>query len=166
MRVLTFHPEWLWAILYLDKDVENRVWKPPEYMVGKEGFSLALHAGQHIGGTSTIYKQQEALVRFFRTIEECGWKSKKVEFKTIFLKDDRLVEFYPLLIQRSKILALTSVKSVSQNYDSPWAIDGQYHWELGEKYILKNPVETRGHQRLWHLPEFARSQIVKELQTA
>lgn len=36
---------------------------------------------------------------------------------------------------------------------SPWAAEGQWHWELANVRPLSRPVPCRGRQRLWRLPD-------------
>lgn len=43
IRGLTLQRPWEWAIFHAGKDVENRTWKPPAYMLEQY---LAIHAGK------------------------------------------------------------------------------------------------------------------------
>lgn len=43
MKALTIKQPWLWAITDLDKRVENRTWKPPQWIIRKH---IALHASK------------------------------------------------------------------------------------------------------------------------
>ena len=43
MRGLTLHQPWAWAIAHAGKNVENRTWAPPAYMIGER---IAIHAGK------------------------------------------------------------------------------------------------------------------------
>ena len=40
-RVLSIRQPWAWAIFELGKDIENRSWKPPNYVIGSR---LLIHA--------------------------------------------------------------------------------------------------------------------------
>lgn len=42
IRGLTLIRPWAWAVAHAGKDIENRTWEPPRYMLG--GF-VAIHAG-------------------------------------------------------------------------------------------------------------------------
>lgn len=46
MKALTLHAPWAWAIAYARKRVENRTWKPPQWIVGQR---IAIHAGRSLG---------------------------------------------------------------------------------------------------------------------
>lgn len=43
MKALSLKQPWLWAITDLDKRVENRTWKPPQWAIGQR---IALHASK------------------------------------------------------------------------------------------------------------------------
>ncbi|HTU63839.1 MAG TPA: hypothetical protein VMF89_35485 [Polyangiales bacterium] len=46
MKALTLHAPWAWAIAHAHKRVENRTWKPPQWIVGQR---IAIHAGRSLG---------------------------------------------------------------------------------------------------------------------
>ena len=44
MKALSIKQPWLYAITDLDKRIENRIWKPPEKIIGQK---IALHAAKY-----------------------------------------------------------------------------------------------------------------------
>jgi hypothetical protein len=43
MKALSIQQPWLWAITDIDKRIENRTWKPPQWIIGER---IALHASK------------------------------------------------------------------------------------------------------------------------
>ena len=46
MRALSIKQPWLYCITDLDKRVENRTWKPPDWIIGQR---IALHSSKKMG---------------------------------------------------------------------------------------------------------------------
>jgi hypothetical protein len=61
MKALTIKQPWLYAITDLTKRIENRSWKPPQWIIGKR---IALHASKadDKGGANSIYQALGILV--------------------------------------------------------------------------------------------------------
>lgn len=70
IQALTIWPEWVWAIMFLDKDREYRGWHPPKDLIGKR---LAIHAGANIGGRKGMKARSEGLEAVARMARRAGW---------------------------------------------------------------------------------------------
>lgn len=48
----------------------------------------------------------------------------------------------------------------------PWAVRGQFHWELDDVRPLPDPVPCRGALGLWRLPEDVEKAVREQLEAA
>ncbi len=164
---LTIWPEWAWAIAHFGKDIENRTWVPPRYIVGKW---LAIHAGAHIGGR----KGDVALLEGLSDLREMAES----------VADERggdsmgggLPEYSELIskIATSAVVAVVKVKGHIYGdamgwYAGPETLnaDGKvvpsYGWELASLIALPVPVKCKGAQGLWPLPVDVLAQVREQL---
>lgn len=78
LRMLTGYPEWFYLMVANDKNGENRTWAPPDDWLARGGW-LALHAGAHIGGSTSKKGQKEALDRTIFTAWYAGGLGDYIE---------------------------------------------------------------------------------------
>lgn len=163
MRALTIWPEWMWSIVHLGKDVENRVYPPPMSVRGKR---IALHAGMHVGGS---YKpKSKNSVFYFDLVRQ---KAEEAGIASEYTKDEqgRKGILWTLPGGDSKILVLeeltlgavmaTSVIRPTWSFCrkgevecSPWAALTQNQWHLDDVKVLSTPIPCSGHQGVWSIP--------------
>ena len=161
MRALTLWPEWAWAIINLDKNVENRVWPGPVY-----NKSIALHAGKKIGGS--LFSESDSVFMMTEKAIEAGWsyqKSSDPWNDGNFEKNGMVVEFSIDAVKNisGRIFALAEIESCIMGSTSAWAAEGQWNWLLKNIHILKNPVPCRGQQGLWYLPSEVEAEVLAEI---
>ena len=127
MKALTLWQPWAHAITHYGKRIENRTWKPPAALVGRD---FAIHAGGRVDGEST------------RDLIEEG----------IFPED-----FNPNSLWRFHVVAVARLaRVVHRALDVPsdqfewWA--GPVGWLFDDLRVLVEPVRCRGKQGLWELP--------------
>jgi hypothetical protein len=154
MRALTLWPEWAWAIAHLGKDVENRIWAPPSWLIGQ---TLAIHAGKNVGGKPGCksYHLGTTLVR--ETAISAG------------LDPSPLAEWVNKLHRElcnatSAVVAVARVEAECERCEpSRWSVEGQRHWRLHDVVALREPVRCRGAQGLWVLPADIETNVREQL---
>ena len=142
MRALTVWQPWADAIAYGDsltgKGAENRPWPAPRWIIGTQ---IAVHAGLRVDHAAVL---------------PCGraWPGPHVPHS------QRV---------RGAVIAVATVAGCHHERQcrgrpcSPWAVAGQYHWELEDRRPLREPVPARGFQRLWRLAVLAESAVRLQL---
>jgi len=158
---LTLWPEWAWAITALGKDVENRVWPAPEWILGKR---IYIHAGAKFGGKHTkIDSAIDAVSSMaMRDHIQIGKLDVGNGAEAIAVKrSGKPMTFTPESdIPRSALVATAVVEGCSYIIPgdeilstgdpiSPWAAWGQYSWRLSDICVLPWPIPMRGYQKLW-----------------
>ncbi len=124
IRGLTLHRPWPWAIVHGGKDVENRTWRPPTWMIGAH---VALHVGLEI--------QREAIPDvLFRG---------RIRTPALHVGE--------LLAHPGHVVAVARIAGVVERSASPWFF-GPYGWQLVDVVELPRPVRCVGSRRLWVIP--------------
>ena len=188
LKGVSIHPEWLFAIRKLGKDVENRNYKPTPAMLklGKDDeWQVALHATASIGGVKGYGTRCHTIQNFVDIVSHTGWSYERHRseddrkpwggthdpwHKVEFIKydcatgDTARVIFRPLQEATSAIVAVAKFGSITTDNPSPWAFPGRVHWELKEVKFFDKPIPSRGRQRLWTLSEDQRGKIAEQLE--
>jgi hypothetical protein len=154
MRALTLWPEWAWAVAHLGKDVENRGWAPPFWVLGQQ---IAIHAGRHVGGKpgARYYLAGTDAVREMAV--RAGLDPGPLA--------DWLNKLHRELCETtSVVVAVARVEAECARYaPSGWAVPGQHHWRLHDVVALPRPVPCRGAQGLWVIPREVEDAVVAQL---
>jgi hypothetical protein len=154
MLALSLWRPWPWAIFHLPprdaKSVENRSWAPPKALVGTR---FAIHAGQRFDDESAeriaeMYqrgplKENPLAVAtgIIGTVTLWGWVHST---ESIFPDNRDLLDHGGRLTREQALRVIRS----------PW-FAGPYGWVLAERQLLRTPVECRGMQKLWRVPDDA-----------
>lgn len=167
MLALTLWPEWTWATMHLDKDLENRDWAPPDEVVGQY---VAIHGGAHIGGRAAKAARLEGLEMVCGSAEIAGWVLDEVVSEAdgrvrIHARRPEAKVGEPTFIVPGAILGVRRLLRVVHESDagdehvrSPWFV-GKYGWVWGERKILAQPIRCLGRQKLWTVPLPLRERI-------
>lgn len=140
-RALSIKQPWLYCITDLTKRIENRTWKPPQFIIGKR---IALHASK-----KTDRFEFDAADSFM--------------FNSDFsLKHMRYEMPYGAIVATAKIAgwvhedgsAHGSSPCIGHMVDDHW-FTGPYGWILEEVYKLPKPIPCKGNLGLWHVPKTA-----------
>ena len=136
MRALTVRQPWAWAIATQGKTVENRTWK-----TAYRGL-IAVHAGTSGEDMDTVLPVGSA-DRRFRAIYAKVKLSRAMAPEAVHLLGGRVVA----------VAELAGCHDDCPGTCSPWAVRGQYHWNLWDIHPLPDPVPCKGMLGLWRLPD-------------
>lgn len=138
LRALTVRQPWAWAIATQGKNIENRTWKTPYRGL------VAIHAGKSGEDMDAVLPVDQA-DRRFRAI-----------YAKVKLSRAMTPEAVHLLCGR--VVAVAELRGChEEEYGGvrcgPWAIPGQWHWNLFDARPLSEPVPCKGALGLWRLPD-------------
>ena len=149
MRALSLHVEWLWAILHLDKRIENRSWAPPAKFVGQR---IALHGTQRTPTADDL----DAMIAAAR---EAGWEVLPHPLYDVGWVFQRPGQRAPVILEgpeladlRGRVAATVLLAGSTSGSAGPWRMPGLVHWDLAEVVAVPGPIIVKGAQRLWRLP--------------
>lgn len=137
MKALSIKQPWLYAITDLDKRIENRTWKPPDWLLGKR---IALHASKQYdnagrmtikeicGGTIVPAKDDLLLGYIVATVRVIGWVNRRGFGTGLGL----------------------SLPSTLVN--DKWFF-GPTGWIFDDVQKLAEPIPCQGALRLWNVPQ-------------
>jgi len=145
MKALSIKQPWLWAITNQDKRIENRTWKPPQWIIGKR---IALHASKRYDnqgrmnikqmiGIMPLPAYELPLGAIVATVKIKGWVNEQ-GFGTG--------------------LGLSLPSTLIEN---KWFV-GPIGW-IFEDIQLINPIVCRGALGLWNVPQEITTQLVASL---
>jgi len=173
MKALTLYPEWLYAILYLNKRVENRPWKPRKSIAGK---LIALHAGAYIGGVRMSKKSMMRGRRPLLDVVEYAISEKWTyedhsgkDGEEYFLYDEGssiIRHMHESTIVKGAIAGVARVDKITRSGGNPppWGVGYQNHWHLSDVVVLTNPVPHGGKLGLWALPNSVTQSVAADLE--
>lgn len=159
LRALTLWPEWAWAVVNLDKRIENRDWKIPV------GEWFALHAGRSFGGRPGRVAESEGVRDVRMMARSAGWTSAitgeicqswSITFRrrneSVVMHDPRCEVYGGNPVQTSAIVGLFRVTAHHGRYAmKPWQASG-FVGNAFDFRPLHEPVPCKGAQGLWRVP--------------
>lgn len=173
VKVLSVKNPFAYSIIYGGKDVENRTWNT-DYRgrlyihVSGEPEPFPDYPDKYVGllnqGEAGLNDLQEKYVNYselFNTFLEslyCKYETSGIqnfENEEQFL-NNILDNRHLWLLQPQRVIGYVDIVDVVKDSQSPWAIDGQYHWILKNPTPLKEPIcSVKGRLGLWNynLPE-------------
>ena len=129
MKALSIKQPWLHCITELDKRVENRSWKPPQWMIGEK---IALHASKGLASKESI-----------------GVASKISGVNLSVVNSVRGAIVATAVVEGWLWhLHLNSMTETERKWFA-----GPFGWVLTEVKKLETPVICRGHLGLWGIPQ-------------
>lgn len=135
MRALTIWQPWVDCILFHGKDVENRGWRPPSYIIGQR---IALHAGKKLDEDGILaLRLSESLI-----LPDSEWDAMEAT--------SRRGAIVGTVIVRGSIS-----RSASRWFHGPWG------WILEDARPLR-PIPCRGAQGLWRMSPELEAEIEKQ----
>lgn len=154
---LTLWPEWVYGIVALGKDIENRGPWLSELLRRYQGRYIAIHAGKNIGGKSGSGVSDYSAVRLvIETASDAGHRFSKRRFEDLAVSErGKIIDS---AIQATR--ALASSIAVVARLGAPlptsypprmegWHATNQIGWTLKDVAVLPRPVLCKGMQGLW-----------------
>lgn len=151
---ITIHRPWPWALLYLPeplrKPIENRRWRPPDFIVGKR---LAIHGGK------TYDDEAEAMIRELveqlaprygldasallrpEAMHAAGLLGSCVIPGHVYVDPETGAR------ARSRHIAVERARSLVESH---W-FAGPYGWVNDSPLVLPEPVPCAGQQKIWRI---------------
>lgn len=157
-KALSIWPEWAWAIVNLDKRIENRTYYLPSTVSGKR---IAIHASKTIGGGLGGKKgAKTAILRMVTAARTAGWLVGGSDiggsFKIRFEKHGTVKFFEEDKIPKGCIVATAkigfSINDKKAFFESLWGDALVEHWPLFDLNVLSAPVPCKGSQSFWSIP--------------
>ena len=170
LPALTLWPEWAFAIAHLGKRVENRVWEPPRWLVGKW---LAIHAGAHIGGRPGRVAVLEGLEAVRDEAARAGVNVRPPLVPAAGEQLDLVVERpsgdVTLTVATRAIVCLARLSHVERVNVGPlsrppWVV-GPVCWRF-DQVIPIEPVAIGGRQGVWDVPRPQLARVRAQIQEA
>lgn len=179
-RALTIWPEWVFAMRYLGKDIENRTWTQASAV----GERIALHAGMYPGGLPG----KRAARRGLRVLGAMALRNRwswmldedvrfmlfhgsgsKIDMGSVEMKIDSDHDTGIPLVTGA-IVGTAVVDSISSPQDGDlncctfrsWGAVGMYHWHLTDFEFFRDPIPARGKQKIWKLDPEQKERVLSE----
>lgn len=151
MRALSIMQPWLNCIAYSDKRVENRLWRAPDWIIGKR---IALAASRqpdwHAPGMAWT---AAGLTSYTPGAPRKAWTASLTLGAVLAVATvTGCHPLYHICNPRGPVTVCTK-----------WSAWGQCHWLLGDVRPLADPVPCKGALGLWHLPEDAEKAVRAQL---
>lgn len=153
---LTLWPEWAYAIVHLEKPVENRNWPFPKVMEGKW---MGIHAGKKIGGSEM--SERDGIECMLRTADLAGVKFEGRRLTS--LSSSAYNQLVAQMIEEVRAqssglvaavrLAKASPPELRDGFMRGWRDLSQWGWQFSQMAPLTAPIQCRGAQGLWRLSE-------------
>lgn len=126
MKVLSIKQPWAYLIACGLKDVENRVWKCPDSMIGQR---ILIHASSSIPELGYYELNEEQ----FKILRESG---KGVPIKNL---------------SYSAIIGECTIEDCVQNYPSIWAEQNVWNFVLKDAVLYDRPIlNVKGKLKFWN----------------
>lgn len=144
IKAVTLYQPWASLIVDLIKNIETRDWSPPAYMLGKK---LAIHAGK--------YRVRDLDLPLLKTVEDLygyNWRSDLpygAVLGTVTLNSTGIVEANDGINAYYRNSPNEVLKSVPVDDYGDFDV-GRHLWFLSNVQKFKNPVEYRGHFKIWN----------------
>jgi hypothetical protein len=164
MPALTLRQPWAFCITHGTKRIENRGWKPPQWLT-----EVAIHAGARSGWDPAAdgHPLVLAALRDYRDkLDSLGTRAARtvgdlIDFGAVVAVAEVRGSHWPLSPIRA--FSRDGRPCAPGAQCSPWAVDTEVHWELGNVRMLPRPVPCRGAQRIWYLPPDVDSAVRAQL---
>lgn len=142
MKALTLWRPWPYAVFRLGKPIDNRPWEPPRSIIGER---IAIHAGK---------KYDEKAAEFIVKVAGLD-EIPKEPYPPGSIVGTVIVEGFYRLDGQTQLFDPTTAEI------SEWAF-GPVCWKWSGIEELAVPIECRGHQRLWDVPEAVERLIAEQ----
>lgn len=153
MRALSIMQPWCSAIAFADKRVENRTWRPPEWITGRR---IALHASKRPDWDAPDMAWTAAGLAPY----EPGAPRKA---RTAGLPLGAVIAVATVTGCHPPY-SICNPTGIPETACTRWSAWGQYHWLLDDVHPLPEPVPCTGALKLWPLPEAVEKAVRAQLE--
>jgi hypothetical protein len=157
LRALTIRQPWATALMWGGKDVENRP-RPIRY----RGL-LLIHAGLAHPDWAE-HQQAEVLAG-----QKFGWLATR----RVSASEVARARFWPehtgalgVILGTLMVTGCHHARVDGEGSCSPWAQDGQWHWQVAAAQPFERAVPCRGRLGLWRLPEDVEKAVREQLEAS
>ena len=141
---LTVHRPFPWAMVHGSKRIENRMWTPPDWLIGKH---LALHAGK-------TWDQDGA--DFVRELEPT-MPGSAADHPIGIIAIVRIIGVIELMQDGTRLAAWWhEAPMASRRPKMRWFV-GRFGWVFDDVVAMDPVIPCRGMQKLWTVPPDALS---------
>lgn len=157
LRAITLWRPWGECIIKGPKDIENRPWEPPPWLIGK---FVAIHAG--------LKYDKEAAVDM---VKQKLWTppSPAVCLHSVIKGVVRVIGFISYLggmtLMGDDVGAMSGENAPPDPFDSPW-FSGHYGWLLSDFVAFPEPVPAKGMLGLWKVKDELRDKVNEQWRKA
>ena len=154
MRAISLWPEWAWAVMHLDKRIENRSWTRPN-MTGR---FVAIHATKYVGGAPGAVAERRGIETMVRSAIGAGWwaglsQPGDTSLMALFKKGDEEVQVDARYLERSAIVGVAQLERFAfGTKPAPWGEVDAWWWHFAQVRRFATPIPMSGRQGLWPLP--------------
>jgi hypothetical protein len=143
---LTLWRPWTALMVVGPKNIENRDWPPPRWLIGKR---LAIHAGLKFDEPG--WQTAQGILRQvgFDPFDGALWQMAQTKGSIV---GTAVVAGY---VVKDDPRAGVNIDAIPGAFNSPWFF-GRYGWLFTERKALPAPVPCRGAMKLWRLPDAVR----------
>jgi len=168
MKALTLKQPWAWAVAHAGKDVENRTWKPHNYLIGQR---IAIHSGMSFdddemneviclsGAAPKNYLPPEAYAGGEMTIRGLLRPGAIVALATVAGWVTGCM--YETRMFAGNYLGAAPM-AVRKARHSKW-FTGPYGWLLTDVITLPELISCKGQQGLWDVPPEVEAEINRQI---
>lgn len=165
MRGLTLRHPWGFAIAHCGKDIENRDWddRVADLMglPGVLGEPVAIHSGScPKRGRNQGWREFIAGLNAMRA----NLGGELPDSAAQFLAGRADASLAPEAFLVPGIVAVAVITGATRASRSVWAVPDQLHLMLSQVVALPQPVECRGAQGFWELPEVVEREVRRQVE--
>ncbi|EYB67044.1 hypothetical protein DEIPH_ctg052orf0042 [Deinococcus phoenicis] len=166
MKALTLRHPWGFAIGWAGKDIENRDWDDrvadlmglPQII----GEPVAIHSGScPKRGRNQGWREFIAGLKAMRANLGGELPGSAAQFLASRSPEG---PFAPEAFLVSGIVAVAVISGTTRASRSSWAVPGQLHLMLSQVVALPEPVECRGAQGFWEVPEVVEREVRRQVE--
>lgn len=166
MKALTLRHPWAFAIAHCSKDVENREWDDrvadlmglPQIL----GEPVAIHSGScPKRGRNQGWREFIAGLNAMRANLGGELPDGAAQF---LARRSPEGPFAPEAFLVPGIVAVAVISGTTRASRSAWAVPGQLHLLLSQVVALPEPVECRGAQGFWEVPEVVEREVRRQVE--
>ncbi|RJF74536.1 hypothetical protein D3875_04450 [Deinococcus cavernae] len=167
IKGLTLLHPWAFAVQKLNKDVENR----SQHITRKGGcvgMYLAIHGGvpPKPGYNARWADFQQQTRGLIHVLENGGGTKGTLRASGALVEEGGQFTLSHQQLIVPGIVAVARVSACVKDHPSPWSVAGEWQYVLSDVLVLGQPLEQRGGQGLWEIPEPNLTRLIQAWEAA